>query len=436
MINLRDHKKLFVLGKRFASFAGILVMLLLVFSCSNLMVNDGGSLIIAMPGARSASASSYTIEIQGSNGTSQIKTVAGGSTVQFDDLAPDTYRIVVEGIDTNNKVVVGGASNATVTAGATASATVNLVEGVSDYDSLQKAVGNGGTVNILKSIDVPSSLTVGTNVTIQAAYQDVTLKNISSGNLFIIDNSSGNLTIGGGEHTITLNGNQVAKVIIKMSSGTVTLASNGIISNAASTGVSVNGGTFNMTGGSITGNIGSSGGGVNLSSARFNMTGGSISGNTVTGFGGAVSMSSGTFSMTGGSIDNNSSDNKGGGVSVSGGEFKLSGGSITGNSAKNDGDGVYMSSGTFNMSGSAVVALNNDVYLYNQTITVTSSLTGATPVARITPNEYKADTAILTNGMDDAFGLISEVEKFKVTPNPADGSEWTIDTAGKLKKAQ
>ncbi len=517
-------KKFFTFEKGLACFTGILLIMLVVFSCNNVLIRrGGGSLIIALPGARAAGAAQYTIELTGSNGTTQSKTLAGGTSVQFDDLAPDTYsisvkgmddagtlvfsgtatatviagetksvtvelqnelgsltvdfsgasvstattltvtltdsdgvssertssgeevyfenliprtyNIVVEGMDTNNKVVLGGASSATIEAGKTASTTVPLMEGVSDFASLQAAVAAGGTVNILKNIDVSSGLTVSKTVEILPAYQDVTLKNIGSENLFTVG-TNGNLTIGGGEHTITLDGNKVAKEIIKMSSGTVTLASNGIISNAASTGVSVNGGTFKMTGGSITGNIGSSGGGVNLYSATFNMTGGSISGNTVTGFGGAVSMSSGTFSMSGGSIDKNSSDNRGGGVSVSGGSFNLSGGSITSNFAVNDGDGVYMSAGVFNMSGSAVIASNNDVYLYSGTsvnkITVSGELTGGDTVATITPSSYTAGTQVLYAG--DAFLLAAAVSKFAVTPNPADGTQWTIDTSGNLKQ--
>ena len=401
----------------------------------NLEVSPG-SLTVIFSEPSGSTATSFTVEITDSEG----KTISDGSSSQFDNLAPGTYHIVVEGIDTNNKVVVGGAYSATVTAGATASATVNLVEGVSDYDSLQKAVGNGGTVNILKSIDVPSSLTVGTNVTIQAAYQDVTLKNISSGNLFIIDNSSGNLTIGGGEYTITLDGNKVAQSIISVSGGTATLADNGIITNAAASGIKISSsGTFEMTGGTIMNNNDSSsnggGGAVFVQGGTFTMSGGILKDNTSSTFGGAVRMPSGTCTITGGSITGNTAGNKGGGVSVGGGTFELLGGSISNNSA-NQGSGVQVTSSTFKMGGSVVVSLNNDVYLYNQTITVTSSLTGSTTVARITPDSYGIDTAVLTNGMSDAFGLVTEVGKFAVTPNPADDSEWTIDTEGKLQKAQ
>ena len=351
-----------------------------------------------------STASNFTIELTGSNGTTPIKTVSGGSTVQFDDLAPDTYHIVVEGIDTNNKVIVGGASSATVTAGTTASATVNLVEGVSDYDSLQKAVGNGGTVNILKSIDVPSSLTVGTNVTIQAAYQDVTLKNISSGNLFIIDNSSGNLTIGGGEYTITLDGGEVAKSIIHMTAGTATLRDKGIIRNAAASGVNVSSGTFEMTGGTISGNENN---------------------NSI---GGGVSIKGGTFIMTGGIISENSSSfTGGGGVGLYSGSFNFSGGKITDNEVGTgcNGKGVYVG-GTFQMSGSAVIDSNNDVYLNNsKTITITGELTGGDTVATITLASYNEGTQVLS--AESGVDLANEVGKFAVTPNPADDSEWTID---------
>ena len=393
----------------------------------NLEVSPG-SLTVIFSEPSGSTATSFTVKLTDSEDFSESKPVSGGSTVQFDNLAPGTYHIVVEGIDTNNKVVVGGAYSATVTAGVTASATVNLVEGVSDYDSLQKAVGNGGTVNILKSIDVPSSLTVGTNVTIQAAYQDVTLKNISSGNLFIIDNSSGNLTIGGGEYIITLDGNQVAQsIILVKADGTATLTDNGIITNAAASGVNISSyyGIFEMTGGTIMNNTSSHGGAVFMSNGTFSMTGGILKDNKSSGTGGAVSMSNGTFSMTGGSITGNTAQNYGGGVCVSGGTFNLSGGSISNNSATY-GSGVSVNQGSFKMSGSAVIASDNDVYLNNsKTITITGELTGGDTVATITLASYNEGTQVLS--AESGVDLANEVGKFAVTPNPADDSEWTID---------
>ena len=428
MSKLRDHKKLFVFGKRFAGFAGMLLILLCAFSCSNLMVNDGGSLVIAVPGARAATASSFTIELTGSNGATQNETVSGGSTVQFDDLAPGAYNIVVEGIDTNNKVVVGGAYNATVVAGETASATVPLKKGVSDFAGFEEAVAAGGIVNVLTSIDVEKTLSISNTVTIVPVYQDVTLKNTGSGNLFIIDNSSGNLTIGGGEYTITLDGNKVVQSIISISKsgGTATLTDNGIITNAAASGINITSGKFNMTGGTIMNNNTTSsmgGGAVSLQGGTFTMSGGILKDNKSSEFGGAISMSSGTCTITGGSITGNSAQKKGGGVSVGGGTFEFLGGNISNNSAT-QGSGVQIGSGTFKMGGSAIVALNNDVYLYNKTINITSSLTGATPVATITPETYNDGTAVLQ--AENGVNLANEVGKFKVTQK-SDGTQWTID---------
>ncbi len=407
-----------------------------------------------------STASSFTIELTGSNGATQSKTVAGGSTVQIDDLAPDTYNISVKGNDASGLVVLYGTSDAAVEAGATASAEVDLMGVVNDLSSLQQAVTAGGIVYIGSDINVASPLTVNTDVTLLPAYKNVTLTNNSSGNLFTVADSSGNLTIGGGEYTITLDGNQVAQSIISVSGGTATLADNGIITNAAASGIkissgtfemtggeisknkssaynggggiTISGGKFNMTGGRIIDNTGSqSSGGVTVSSATFNMTGGTITDNTGN-FGGAVSLVSGTFDMSGGSITGNTVTSSGGGVSVSGGEFKLSGGSITGNSAKNDGDGVYMSSnGAFNMSGSAVVDSNNDVYLSSsKVITVAGTLSGTTPVATITPSSYTADIQVLSLG-----NYILEVSKFALTPDPA-GSQWTISDTGYLQQVQ
>ena len=424
-------KTLFALGKGISTFASILLVSFLLLACNNLTIG-GGSLIISTPGARAVTGNgSYTFNLTGSKGASLSKTVSAGSTVQFHALAPDTYTIAVEGKDADGAVVLGGSSHATVTAGVTASATVNLVEGVGDYYSLQKAVGNGGTVNILKSIDVQRSLEVGTNVTIQAAYQDVTLKNTSSGNLFTVTN--GNLTVGGGEHTITLDGNKVAQSIIQMTAGTATLRDNGIITNVAASAVNISSsGTFEMTGGSITGNIGNFGGGVTISSGTFNMNGGTITGNKGSN-GGAVFMDGGKFNMNGGIITGNTAEDTGGGIQLSGGTFILSGGYIDNNRASN-GSGIYMFDGSFSMGGSAVINKNNDVFLSSgKKITITETLTGATPVATITPAVYEV-CQILSFGTGGNFDLAEESTKFAVTPT--DEGEWTIASSGFLEKVQ
>lgn len=162
-------------------------------------------------------------------------------------------------------------------------------------------------------------------------------------------------------------------------------------------GVYVDCGTFNMSGGEIRGNTsGDSGGGIELyNKSDFTMTDGSISQNKAENndnYGGGIDVSAGsTFTMNGGNITANESW-KGGGVYV--GEetsygkntFNMNGGTITGNTAttntgKQPGGGVYVASNSiFTMSGAVKITDNtnngvqNNIYLFNNTITITGAL--------------------------------------------------------------
>ena len=101
-------------------------------------------------------------------------------------------------------------------------------------------------------------------------------------------------------------------------------------------GVYINSGSFNLHDGTITGNNGYWGGGVNLYNGAFNMEGGKISNNTAgrNGTGGGVYVYNGTFTMTGGEISGNRSNGSGAGVILDGnGSFIMTGGKITGNTA-------------------------------------------------------------------------------------------------------
>jgi hypothetical protein len=116
----------------------------------------------------------------------------------------------------------------------------------------------------------------------------------------------------------------------------------------------IEGGTFKMNNGStITGNMGS-GGGVYVYSGTFEMTGGTISGNgkSKSFYGGGVDVR-GTFTMSGGTITGNTASN-GGGVYVERGTFTMSGGTITGNTATKEGGGVYAELSTFTMNGGTI----------------------------------------------------------------------------------
>jgi hypothetical protein len=121
--------------------------------------------------------------------------------------------------------------------------------------------------------------------------------------------------------------------------------------------VFVDGGSFIMNDGTITGNkISQEGGAVYMKSGVFTMNGGTISGNTASG-GGGVYVESGTFTMGNGIISGNIASGYGGGVFVSSGAFRMNGGTISGNTASNyynGGGGVYVSRGAlFTKSGTA-----------------------------------------------------------------------------------
>ena len=464
MEKILKGKKFFAFTKGLACFTGILLIMLAVFSCTNMLIRDGGSLIIALPGARAATASRFTIELTGTNGTPKSQTLDGGTTAQFDDLAPDTYSIVVKGMDASDSVVFYGTSSATVKAGERKSADVELKKGASDFASLEAAVAAGGKVYIFENIDVKSGLTVGTTVEILPAYQNVTLTNNSSENLFTVD-TNGNLTIGGGEHTITLDGNTLSHHAIYMkNTGKATLSRNAIITNCGTASVKFydynTTAYFYLEGGSITGNNGS---GVEISSnSEFYMNSGIIEKNKASN-GGGVSLDGGKFYLNGGSITGNNASQRGGGVNAGRGHLEMNGGYITENEATTDGGGVYFeksivmtggyiggnkslsNSGNgvfhngdnngFEMSGSAVVAPDNDVYLNRyKTITITGELTGGDTAATITPNKtdgYTAGTQVLSAG--DGVTLTEDIiSKFAVTPNG--NTPWTIDTSGNLKE--
>lgn len=123
-------------------------------------------------------------------------------------------------------------------------------------------------------------------------------------------------------------------------------------------GVLVSYGIFNMYDGEITNNsCGLSGGGVYVDRGTFNMSGGEISGNTSEQYGGDIELSSSTFTMTDGSISQNKAKENGGGIDVlDGSTFTMNGGTITYNRSY-AGGGVAVEkygNNTFNMNGGAI----------------------------------------------------------------------------------
>ena len=271
---------------------------------------------------------------------------------------------------------------------------------------------------------------------------------------------SGDFTITGGkisENTSSIDG-EGGGVYVK--DGTFTIKNDALISKNTSCGngggVFAEGGNITINDGSISENIFSNdrsgGGGIYLTgTAKLTMTDGKISGNHPKGetssdtFGGGVYISgeSSIFTMTGGEISGNSAY-YGGGVAIIG-KFSMSGGTIGGETedlacTAEKGGGVYVayyngteSATTFEMSGGAVISSNNDVYLAKEaSIKVTGNLTGTTPVATITPNEYSTTWQVITvpvsaDGTTSSVTLSEQVGKFAVTPQVEETTEETIN---------
>jgi len=131
-------------------------------------------------------------------------------------------------------------------------------------------------------------------------------------------------------------------------------------------------GTFKMrTGSAIIGNniknsdVNSGHSGGVLVDGTFEMSGGAISGNTGWKRGGGVSLikrSNAHFIMIDGIISNNDAP-EGGGVYVEGGKFTMRGGTITGNTADVKGGGVFLCSGyvhSFTKTGGIITGYNSD----------------------------------------------------------------------------
>ena len=162
------------------------------------------------------------------------------------------------------------------------------------------------------------------------------------------DGSRGSNRAGGG--AVCVNGGS-----FNMTGGSIEKnAANVTKKNDGGGGVLLNSGSFTMSGGSITGNSvfgpdNSTGGGVHVNSGAFTMTNGVISNNSAA-YGGGVTVFMGnrpapsSFNLSGGSITGNSATTAGGGIYVAPDtEFKLSGdASITGNTLGGSSCNVYL----------------------------------------------------------------------------------------------
>ena len=241
--------------------------------------------------------------------------------------------------------------------------------------------------------------------------QNVTLQNATATNGGAVYNT-GTMTMSGGSITGCTASNKGGGIFSK---GTLTISGGSVTDNTAGNAGGIhleNHCTFNLTGGTISGNhavqSGSANkncGGVNITgSSTMNMSGGSIADNTASENDGGVYIGGGsTLTMSGGSITGNTAAKSYGGIRVAeNGIFNLTGGSVTGNSATNNYGGIWMN-GTLNMSGNPIVSGNlaasstaSNVYLPSgKTITVNGAFTEG---ANIYIKTYNDATRAFTSG--------------------------------------
>ena len=227
---------------------------------------------------------------------------------------------------------------------------------------------------------------------------------------------------------LCLNGHKITgadgKAVIDLAITTFTLTDckgTGKITHASGgtgSGVYISGGTFEMYGGSITGNTATDskgrGGGVYVTSGggAFKMFGGSITGNKATDGGGVYMIGSNSkFTMKGGSITGNTADGNGGGVYVNGGTFEMSGSAgITGNNVGTgkDGGGVYVNAdSTFTVSGAPKITNNTQKTTTSSNVYLVEGPEGK-PGAVITiagklEDDAKIGVTLTNNYGDNAF---------------------------------
>ena len=244
------------------------------------------------------------------------------------------------------------------------------------YPDWIKNFENFGFTNIVNFINDP---TTSGSYTLFIVADEVTLGTSSDEQLLTI-NSGVNLTIksaGAAAKTINRGFQDIdANSGLLVVQGELTLENVIIDGQKESYGynkaplVRINGGTFIMNDDAVLqNNIARSGngGGVVVNTGTFNMTGGTITGNSVTdNAGGGVVVGSGQFTMTGGTIGNinggeGNTATTGGGVNIGpNGTFTMTGGTISGNTATSSsgGGGGVFNSGTLVLGGEAVIKGN------------------------------------------------------------------------------
>jgi uncharacterized repeat protein (TIGR02543 family) len=316
-----------------------------------------------------------------------------------------------------------------------------LYSGKNNITVTLRGIESNRTVNLSSN---GSMFTVGSGVTL-ILDNNITLQGRTANNASVVRvNSGGTLYMNNGS---AIKGNYVSSASngggVFVNGGTFTMNGGEISGNTAVSfggGVYVGSGTFTMNGGTVSGNTArGSGGGVYVpqNGGTFILSGGTVSGNTTNGNGGGVEMRGGTFTMNNGAVSNNTADipngsRSGGGVYVDGGTFTMSGGTISGNTSSQYGGGVNVRDGTFTMSGGTVSGntartSGGGVYVYLGSFTKTGGTVTGYSSDAATGNVVKSSSGTVQNSWGHAVyaeGGTSVVKRMETTAGPEVNLSW------------
>lgn len=177
---LRRHTPLMTLARVLRSaIAAVALMLLGACSRDVLTVQMGGVTLNVTGAASSAAIDSWRVTISGPGGA-QTRTGSPGTSIQFTELQPGSYSVLLEGFE-GADIASRGQTTVTVQAGSTATATVSLAAvlptlTVSAADTAASEVGpDTGSVTISRSGPIssplPVNLTIGGTATPATDYQ-------------------------------------------------------------------------------------------------------------------------------------------------------------------------------------------------------------------------------------------------------------------------
>jgi hypothetical protein len=354
---------------------------------------------IGVSGSLTPPTGEYSARITMADSNNGTQVLAGMNGHQLDNNDISKFKLNAASMT----IMISG--NTGVIASADMSATVNgqLVYYASLADAIAAATGTEESptvISLMNDIEATASIAVdsGKHITIVPSSGEVTINRSGSntGSLFTVESNASLTLKGNGNAQLVLDGgsedelNAEAPLVTVNSSGTLTMNDGAVLKNNKITvsysgsGVRMNGGTFTMTGGEISGNkTTTNGGGIYLASgSKFNMSGGTISDTMASGTdggGGVYVASGGTFTMSAGSISDNTAAANGGGVHIgNSSSFTMENGTISGNFSNGNGGGVY-ASGTFTMnggtiSGNTTTGNGGGVCLYSGTFTKTDGI--------------------------------------------------------------